>query len=521
MISKRSQDNSEEGDTFNVQCHHIFTEAWKTLYCKQDLSDVTLIVGKERMEFKAHKLVLATHSDVMKRMLYRGSREGQEEVIPLPDADCSSFKSLLKYFYTGCVTMNKSFICQLIEMCDYYNVQELKRVCCKWLFQNLCVEDACKYLMFAALADEELHHDCLNWLDDHISDVKGTEGFMQLLSAQQLEEILARDSLDIHEIDLFQSLQNWVEYDRYERQDRGVALSKQIRLPMMTPTQLLGKVQLSGLVDTACIMKALTSLQPGAANPYAEESPAIVLRLPKIPEFPSDRLKWSIPLSQVTVKNPEATTTRVTFSKLNLATVEATGECNTGIALRTTEIKVPNFIRVQVVSKSSESYTDIKVGFEINKRTALHSCGIFSPGQQLIMTDQRHSFGILSPRQQQTGQQHYISGAVVSNSVATLGNSGASLGNFGLIPGLILTPGFRSSGLFSIPVGSVMYFSLHITGTSVCTQVNGSATAKANLGNASEEPNLKNTYTLLVQVTNPTDRMTIAIREDRSQCCNQ
>ena len=62
-------EKSEETDSTTLQCHHHCMETWKALYCKQDLSDVTLIVGKENVEFKAHRLVLAAHSDVMKRML--------------------------------------------------------------------------------------------------------------------------------------------------------------------------------------------------------------------------------------------------------------------------------------------------------------------------------------------------------------------------------------------------------------------------------------------------------------------
>ena len=74
--------------------------------------------------------------------------------------------------------MSKSFVCELIELCGYFNVQELKRVCCSWLSDNLRFDDVCCYLMFAAHADEKLHSNCLNWLDDHIEKVIKTEGFI-------------------------------------------------------------------------------------------------------------------------------------------------------------------------------------------------------------------------------------------------------------------------------------------------------------------------------------------------------
>ena len=70
-------------------------KAWETLYGNQDLSDVTFIVGQENMEFKAGRLVLAAHSDVMKSMLYGKMKESQEDVIKLPNVHGVSFRALL------------------------------------------------------------------------------------------------------------------------------------------------------------------------------------------------------------------------------------------------------------------------------------------------------------------------------------------------------------------------------------------------------------------------------------------
>lgn len=118
---------------------------------------------------EAHRLVLAAQSDVMKTMLYGGMKESQLDVIKLPAVETVPFKALLDFFYTGSVEVNTSFICTLITLCDYYNVQKLKRLCCNWLAKQLCVGDVCQYLMFAADADKELYTNCFSWLEDHIS----------------------------------------------------------------------------------------------------------------------------------------------------------------------------------------------------------------------------------------------------------------------------------------------------------------------------------------------------------------
>ena len=464
---------SEYGDeTIPLPCHANSMKAWETLYGNQDLSDVTFIVGEENMEFKAHRLVLAAHSDVMKSMLYGKMKESQEDVIKLPNVHGVSFRALLEFFYIGRVGVSKSCICELIKLCDYFNVQELKRVCFSWLSKNLCVDDVCHYLMFAVDADEELHSNCLNWLDDRIAVVIKTEGFIQMLNREQLQNVFARDSLDVHEIDLFDSLVSWVKYDPETRRDDGRAVAKFIRLPMMTPAQLLVKVQCSGLVDVADFVKALTLLQqPGSTNSYEEESPATVLRLPRI-SYRYNRLMWSQPFG-----NGQSVSDGVKFVKPNLAIVEATHRWHV-IDLRTTEIAVPSSIRVQVFSESSASYSDLKVGFEIN---------------------QRIKFKYDRNKYEYRNQPSEIIGATVSGSVAKLGDS----------------------RLVSVPVGCAMYFSLYITEATLCTQVNGttsattSTTASAKCRTAQEETVESSTYKLLVRVTGPTERTTFAIREDK------
>ena len=57
--------------------------------------------------------------------------------------------------------------------------------------------------------------------------------------------------------------------------------------------------------------------------------------------------------------------------KPNLAVVEATHGWHAVIDLRTTEIEVPSSIRVQVLSKSSASYSVLNVGFEIKQPSHL------------------------------------------------------------------------------------------------------------------------------------------------------
>lgn len=78
---------------------HLVSENIGALYLSEDYSDVTLIVAGEK--FKAHKLVLAARSEYFRALLFGGMKESLQNEIVLPTATLSAFKILLKYIYTG------------------------------------------------------------------------------------------------------------------------------------------------------------------------------------------------------------------------------------------------------------------------------------------------------------------------------------------------------------------------------------------------------------------------------------
>lgn len=65
--------------------------------CNQNFS------GKK---YAAHKIVLASRSDYFRALLYGGMREADQTEIELKSANVKTFEVLLKYIYTGHVTLS-------------------------------------------------------------------------------------------------------------------------------------------------------------------------------------------------------------------------------------------------------------------------------------------------------------------------------------------------------------------------------------------------------------------------------
>lgn len=69
------------------------------LYLADDYSDVTLIVDGQR--FNAHKVILAARSQYFRALLFGEFKETTQKEIELKGTTVAAFKELLKYIYTG------------------------------------------------------------------------------------------------------------------------------------------------------------------------------------------------------------------------------------------------------------------------------------------------------------------------------------------------------------------------------------------------------------------------------------
>ena len=91
--------------TTTGEVEHInhLSEDIGALYMSDDYSDVTLIVAGQR--FNAHKVILAARSEYFRALLFGGLKESTQEEIELKGASLQAFKGLLKYIYTGHISL--------------------------------------------------------------------------------------------------------------------------------------------------------------------------------------------------------------------------------------------------------------------------------------------------------------------------------------------------------------------------------------------------------------------------------
>lgn len=85
-----------------VHINHL-SENIGSLYLSDDYSDVTLIVSGQR--FHGHKVILAARSQYFRALLFGGLKESVQPEIELKGTTLSAFKELVKYIYTGYLSL--------------------------------------------------------------------------------------------------------------------------------------------------------------------------------------------------------------------------------------------------------------------------------------------------------------------------------------------------------------------------------------------------------------------------------
>ncbi|XP_065844267.1 BTB/POZ domain-containing protein 9-like [Oscarella lobularis] len=242
--------------SLSFDCSATFASAHEDLFKTRFHSDVTFLLGPQKVPSSAHRLILAMHSDVMDRMLYGSMLEGKKSKIELPKADEVAFEALLRYFYTGKTEIDPNKITELVKLCDYYNVASLKEKCSRWLQSNLNPDNVGLYMDFAKLYDDKLHRLCHIIAAIEASKVLGSKAFAKFLSGEQALSILRSNDLQIDEYEVFEAVSRWAEHHRDSSYVKK--LIENVRFGLIPSAYLVDRVQESGLVDSKVILSALT-----------------------------------------------------------------------------------------------------------------------------------------------------------------------------------------------------------------------------------------------------------------------
>lgn len=210
------------------------------------LSDVTLLVGPDKVALYAHKLILALSSPVFTAMFYGDlanshkpqvnnekdtkslaeenktaqddlsqSSTNQEEKtknnctsVEIPDCTVPAMKAFLRFIYYNAASESTSNIVEdehalsLLYAARKYNVYGLEDLCIVSLSKSLSAENAFEIATASSFFDIP-SLDVLSWefIEDNVVDVVNTH--LDSLTQDTIQKILSKDKLNCKEVDLF------------------------------------------------------------------------------------------------------------------------------------------------------------------------------------------------------------------------------------------------------------------------------------------------------------------------------
>lgn len=236
---------------------HVISEDVGALYLSEEYADVTIVVQGQK--FHSHKLILAARSEYFRALLFGGMKESLQQEIELKAPSLPAFKGLLKYIYTGRMSLaneRDEVILEILALAHLYGFVDLEAAISDYLREILSIKNVCSIIDSALLYQLEfLTKVCLEYMDKHALDVMNHESFLRL-SAAALSEMISRDSFFASEIDIFLAVKRWVNTN--PEADAEKVLSH-IRLVLIPSKNILFTVRKTELLSESALLDALTA----------------------------------------------------------------------------------------------------------------------------------------------------------------------------------------------------------------------------------------------------------------------
>ncbi|XP_031623782.1 BTB/POZ domain-containing protein 9-like [Contarinia nasturtii] len=272
-----SNDGQESGEI------DLSGEVLKTLsdICMKDIhSDVTLIV--ENTKIPAHKTILSARSPYFQTLFNGNFAESTKDEIELK-VPLDAFKEILKYIYTGCVSLvslETDIIMDMCKLTEMYDFGSLKMAMAKYTTGSVTISNCVSTLNSAGLYSmSELQTECLTFMDRNASPLLEHETF-KTLSQDSLSTLLKRDTFYAAEIDIFKAVQNWSKHN--PNADAKEAFSF-VRWSLMSSDEIFKTVLPSNILEPAQILNMMKDDRDSSGTasriPFTQEKDLTTLNL--------------------------------------------------------------------------------------------------------------------------------------------------------------------------------------------------------------------------------------------------
>jgi hypothetical protein len=182
------------------------------MFNNSDMSDISFTWAASDQTFYAHKYVLSTSSAVFHAMFY-GGLAVKDSIVHLSDTNDESLEQFLRFLYTEECTLTADNVVAIMYLAKKYIIPSLDEKCVNFLLENLNPENVLDVLEQATRFDEKkLEKRCWKIIEaSRTGEVVASDSFNNT-SQTTLDKLLKRDKLKIPEVELFQAVLEWIDF---------------------------------------------------------------------------------------------------------------------------------------------------------------------------------------------------------------------------------------------------------------------------------------------------------------------
>jgi len=252
-----------EACTFHTH-QNTFMANMLSLWDERLLCDLRLIPTAENKTndvcISVHSAVIASASAEIKKILVNCVQSnGQSPPDLVVHVETNALEELVRYMYTGELRIHDSSVQHIMHAAETLGVGSATELCVQFLGRNITAANALSVSDMAIRFNRpELKEAVEGYLLKNIQHLVQESDFLEQ-PVERVKDLLSSD--DAHftsELDVFQAVVRWCRHDEAKRIHCFPALMQDtVRLPLMTPEQLLDDVEQNDLVANNSAARSL------------------------------------------------------------------------------------------------------------------------------------------------------------------------------------------------------------------------------------------------------------------------
>lgn len=259
----------------------LFATDMRKIINEEDYSDITFLVGEDRVKMFAHKVILGARCEVFRAMFVeqrhakKSEKSAKEAPLVLPDVRPTVFQTVLEFIYTNGCKLTQSTVVDVLASAIEYGLEGLAECCVQYITTGLKVDTACEAIQAAiTYQQEELRDTCMAFIEENTMAIFKSPHFVEI-SDNTFCHILQSDNLSADENAILLAVKDWGTVNAVVAGKSVAEVLKQvvehIRYPLLSH-EVLQKLEADNEKDAIIPVRLISKAWKYHATKHADKS---------------------------------------------------------------------------------------------------------------------------------------------------------------------------------------------------------------------------------------------------------